>query len=295
MKATPAALDCGDGIVLSALVAEPEGPPRATIVALHGAGMRAGYFDGRSHPDISLLTLGARLGYTVVAVDRPGYGRSGKRLPNGQSLTDQRTTLHAGLTRLVAGTDTGAGLFLLAHSFGGKLALACAAEPLPAPLLGLDVSGCGHRYAADPVGLGEDHPREWLRHWGRLRFYPPGTFRDMTGLVTPPPALDLAEAARWPDTFDELAARVRVPLRLTFAEYEQWWRHDPESLADLASRFRAAPRVVVEKLADSGHNISLGLTARSYHLRALAFLEECLLAHAAESAGRPPRIGAAAP
>ncbi|NUK82657.1 alpha/beta hydrolase, partial [Streptomyces lunaelactis] len=46
---------------LSALLCAVENP-RAVVVALHGAGTGADYFDGRAHPDVSLLTLGARLG-----------------------------------------------------------------------------------------------------------------------------------------------------------------------------------------------------------------------------------------
>nr|BFE73882.1 hypothetical protein GCM10020092_071830 [Actinoplanes digitatis] len=32
----------------------------------------------------------------------------------------------------------------------------------------------------------------------------------------------------------------------------------------------------MDRQPDAGHNISLGWAARSYHLRAFAFLEECL-------------------
>ena len=39
------------GHTLSALLSAPDTPPRATVVALHGAGMSAGYFDGGAQPD----------------------------------------------------------------------------------------------------------------------------------------------------------------------------------------------------------------------------------------------------
>ncbi|GAA2611400.1 alpha/beta hydrolase [Streptomyces tubercidicus] len=272
-------LDGGVGGALSALIAEPEGTPRATVVAVHGGGMRAGYFDGQSHPDVSLLTLGARLGYTVVAVDRPGYGLSAGRLPQGQTLAEQSVTMRTVLADVLANRPTGAGLFLLAHSYGGKLAFTCAADPLGVPLLGLDISGCGHRYAVDPADLPDAHQHaHWTRNWGRLRLYPPHTFRDSAPLIAPMPSLDCAEAARWPQCFDELAAQVRVPVRLTFAEHETWWRHDEECVADLRARLTSAPRFTVNRLYEAGHNISLGWAARTYHLRALAFLEECVAA-----------------
>ncbi|MFF8608920.1 alpha/beta hydrolase [Streptomyces sp. NPDC015346] len=283
------------GVTLSALVAEPAGPPRATVVAIHGGGMTAGYFDSQSHPDTSLLTLGARLGFTVVAVDRPGYGLSRGTLPDGQTLSEQSRSLRAALGDLTTRHPTGAGVFLLAHSYGGKLALTCAADladladpadpvcpgsagtgAVPA-LLGVDVSGIGHQYAVDHLDLPDPHQhRHWKRNWGALRFYPPNTFKDSTALVEPMPTREWAEAARWPRRFTEIAARIRVPVRLTFAEHELWWRHDPAALADLEDRFHRAPFVTVDRQPDAGHNISLGRLARTYHLRALAFLEECL-------------------
>ncbi|MEU1185867.1 alpha/beta fold hydrolase [Streptomyces sp. NPDC005820] len=266
-----------DGIPLSGLVCEPVGaPPRAVVVALHGGGMNAGYFHGQAHPDLSLAVLGARLGYTVLAIDRPGYGESAAVLPEGMSLRGQAAALHAALRDFTSRYDRGAGMFLLAHSYGGKLALT-AAQDAGDTLLGLDISGCGHRYAVEPEELPNTrrHGR-FSRNWGALRLYPPNTFGSSASLVAPVPAAEEREARSWPGIFPEVAARVRVPVRLTFAEYESWWHHDESAAADLTARFTAAPRVVLDRQPHAGHNISLGWAARSYHLRALAFLEECL-------------------
>ncbi|WP_031476644.1 alpha/beta hydrolase [Streptomyces bicolor] len=283
------------GLTLSALLAEPAyGAPRAGVVALHGGGMSAGYFDGRARPGQSLLALGARLGYTVLALDRPGYGASAHALPEGQRLAEQSDSLHAALDDFARRHDTGAGLLLLAHSYGGKLALTAAADDARRGphdsgrgLLGLDVSGLGHRYAVAARELPDEHGHgHWTRNWGKLRLYPPGTFRDSGALVAPMPAREREEAARWPETFASLAARIRVPVRLTFAEYEAWWRHDDDTLAALREQLAGAPRVVVDRLPGAGHNISLGWAARSYHLRALGFLEECLAQRECAPAGR---------
>ncbi|WP_171166108.1 alpha/beta fold hydrolase [Streptomyces sp. I05A-00742] len=266
----------GAGTALSALLAEAAYPPRATVVALHGGGMNAGYFDCPADPGLSLLALGARLGYTVLAVDRPGYGRSAERLPEGQTLAEQAVTLHAALEDFARRHPIGAGIFVVAHSFGGKVALAAAADDPKGRLLGLDISGCGHRYAVDAGELpvpGGAWP--WSKQWGRPGLYPPGVFRAVAALTAPLPPREAREAARWPAVFPALARRVRVPVRLTFAEHEAWWRHDEEALADLAAHF-TAPRVLIDRQPEAGHNISLGTAARSYHLRALAFLEECV-------------------
>ncbi|MGX6602113.1 alpha/beta hydrolase [Micromonosporaceae bacterium Da 78-11] len=268
----------GDGVKLSALLREPtRTPPKATVVALHGAGMSAAYFDGTTHPDLSLLDLGTHLGFTVLAVDRPGYGSSARQLPDGQTLRQQARTLRAGLSDFADRYPIGAGFFLLGHSFGGKLALTLAAYEAPDLLIGIDVSGCGHRYAVAPYGMLDPSDGQLFGlHWGRLRLYPPNTFRSSAAVVAPLPARERLAAARWPADFGELAPRVRTPLRFTFADHEAWWQHDAASVADLVSRFTASPRVQVDRQAYAGHNISLGWTARSYHLRALGFFEECL-------------------
>ncbi|MER0446323.1 alpha/beta hydrolase [Streptomyces sp. Edi4] len=282
------------GITLSGLLAEPAGVrPRAVLVAIHGGGMRAGYFDSRARPGLSLLTTGAGLGYTVLAIDRPGYGSSATALPEGLSLCEQAATLHAALAAFARGHDTGAGFFLVAHSNGGKLALASAADDRTG-LLGLDISGLGSRFAVDPHQLpGPAGHGAWRRHWGALRLYPPDAFRLGRALVSPVPAREALEGPLWPELYPGFAALVQVPVRFTFAEQEQWWHFDEEAIAALRAPL-AAPRVSVDHQPDAGHNISLGWAARTYHLRALAFLEECLLAHDA-APPRPARREAAAP
>ncbi|MEU0154728.1 alpha/beta hydrolase [Micromonospora fulviviridis] len=173
----------------------------------------------------------------------------------------------------------GAGVTVLAHSFGGKVALALAAGGSVPDLLGLDISGCGHRYVVADTDLpsaGAGRPR--VASWGPLRLYPPDTFRSSRDVVAPLPAREAQEARRWPDTFLELAPAVRVPVRFTFAEYEPWWQHDPDTLTDLRARLAAAPYVRTERQLYAGHNISLGWTARSYHLRVIGFAEELIAA-----------------
>ncbi|MFF4412769.1 alpha/beta hydrolase [Streptosporangium sp. NPDC001559] len=265
-----------DGIVLSALLAEPpHDPAKAVVVALHGAGMRAGYFHGQAHPEQSLLSLGAKLGFAVLSVDRPGYGLSAARLPKGQGLTEQSATLRAALADYAGRYSLGAGMFLLAHSYGGKLALAAAADTHD-DLLGLDLSGVGHRYAVDERLVTTSASRaNWATHWGPLRLYPQGTFRSAAPLISEVPAREREEAWDWPDRFPGIAARVRLPVRFTYAEHERWWCHDEASVATMTGLL-ASPRVTVDRLSHAGHNISLGLAARTYHLRALAFFEECL-------------------
>ncbi|MEU6083897.1 alpha/beta fold hydrolase [Streptomyces sp. NPDC047108] len=299
-------LDAG-GVRLSALLAEPRRPPRATVLAVHGGGMRAGYFHGPAHPDLSLLTLGAELGFTVLAVDRPGYGLSSTDLPEGLPLGEQTALLRRGFDDFADHHPLGAGVFVLAHSYGGKTALTLAADHADLPLTGLGISGCGYRFAHAitpcTAGTGDGPPgrsgpsdpgdgpteQRWRRelgrnNWGPLRLYPPDTFRLCGPLVAPMPPREAREVPRWQRTFECLAPRIRIPVRFTFAEHEQRWRHDPEALAALRGLLPGAP-VSVDRQPAAGHNVSLGWAARSYHLRMLGFLEECLLAPSDSGAG----------
>ncbi|MBT2479847.1 alpha/beta fold hydrolase [Streptomyces sp. ISL-94] len=261
------------GIPLSALLALPQGgAARSTILAIHGRGMRAAYWN-------SFVPLATSLGHAVLAVDRPGYGASAELLPEGQTLAGQAETLHAALKEHAAEHETGAGVFLLGHSDGGKVALHTAATDGGVPLLGLDASGVGYRYNPEalhfPSTLGGGATK---LNWGPLNLYPRGTFQASRTLLAPTPPRESAETLRWPGQYEELAPRVRVPVRLTFAEHEAWWHLDAPTLSAMASRLTAAPSVAVDHLPASGHNISLGHTAPAYHLRVLTFLEDRLLA-----------------
>ncbi|MCX5262392.1 alpha/beta hydrolase [Streptomyces canus] len=256
------------------------------IIALHGGGMNAGYFDGQAHPDMSLLALGARLGYTVLALDRPGYGASYGSFPRGQRLTAQAATVRAAVSAFTARHAPAAGTVLLGHSFGAKVAFAVAADSGVREVLGVDVSGCGRRLAAHPGSLGRD-PGPGLRqlNWGPLSLYPVETFQVSRTAMASMPEHEIGTVARWKRLSAVLLPRIRVPVRLTFAEHEAWWRHDDDAITDLTARLSAAPRIVVDRLPHAGHNISLGWTARAYHLKALAFVEECV-AHAQHTAPR---------
>lgn len=271
------ALDAG-GLTLSGLLAEPADEPRGTVFALHGGGMSAGYFDGRAHPSVSLLALGARLGFTVLAVDRPGYGASAPHLPDGADRVEQADLIRAAFADFAARHALGDGVLLLGHSFGGQVALTAAARGFHERLVGLDLSGCGHRYASGPTpeGCPVDGPRDPRSTWGPPSLYPPGTLAAGVDLMCDPPAVEAAEAARWPRDFPAVAARTTVPVRLTFAEHEACWRHDAEALAELTAHFTAAERVRVARQPAAGHRISLGWAAAAYHRRALTFFEDLL-------------------
>ncbi|MGW5375662.1 alpha/beta fold hydrolase [Nocardia sp. NPDC003999] len=273
-----------DGIPVSGLLAEAPAP-RAVLVALHGGATTSAYFDCPGHPELSLLRIAQRLGYTVLALDRPGYGASG---PFGDQLAAPLRRVDLMYGAVDAHLDDrprGAGVFLLAHSAGCELAMRMAGDERGRELLGVELAGTGRTHHPEaqevlwgprpegtrPAGLGG-------LLWRPRRLYPP----ELVGgaaIAVPGPRLEAAVITDWAGKeFPGMAARVRIPVRFTAGDHETVWRNDIEELTSIGALFRSAPRVVLNLQPDTGHNASLGYTAAAYHLKMLAFVEECIVA-----------------
>jgi pimeloyl-ACP methyl ester carboxylesterase len=269
-------------VPMSGLVAEvPD--PRAVIVAIHGGGTSAAYFDCPGHPRLSLLRTAASQGFTAIALDRPGYGASAV-------YQDEMTTPDR-LVELVYGTvdkiarpgGRGAGMFLFAHSAGCELAMRMAVDGRGTDVLGIELAGTGLIFqpnaktvltqsvtANRAAGL-----RDLL--WQPTELYPAEVLTG--GLSAPRPAYETATPSNWTERdFPAIASRVRVPVEFSVAEHENVWESSPEANAHVAALFTASPRVVVNVVAGAGHNLSVGLTADAYHQHVLSFIDECVIA-----------------
>lgn len=288
MTVEPAVLTVA-GLALSGLRIEPRRAPAvATILALPGGGYSSGYWHHPLCPEASLLTMGAVLGYRVIALDRPGYRLSARPGDEGMLLDDQASVVAEIVATLNAEDGAGAGVFLVGHSMGGIIALMAASLRRAPRLLGLDVSGVPRRFSDDlatAVALELDpesdgRPPADLSA-ARLFYGPTGTFegRLLVGgdvSAEPLPMTELRDSFAWPDRFVEVAAAIDAPVQFTLGEFERTSRADPGSLADIAALFPASPRVITWLQSGAGHNISLHHVARAYHLRAFAFFDEVL-------------------
>jgi pimeloyl-ACP methyl ester carboxylesterase len=285
-----------DGIPVSALLQEAP-QPRAVVVALHGGAAHSGYFDYPGRPQLSLLRTGAALGFTVLALDRPGYGSSAPYAAELAPVERRVDLAYAALDRLLASRPRGEGVFVIAHSIGCELALRMAADERGNDLLGVEIAGIGRHHHEDAVDiLGVRHNEPWRPSGGSVRdlLWKPARLYadDVVGgarFASASPAYEGAVARGWPLLLPELAARVRVPVHYSLGQHERVWRAGPEALADVAFLFTASPRVVVGEQADGGHNLSIGLTALAYHLKILSFAEECVLARASAAQQQPGR------
>jgi pimeloyl-ACP methyl ester carboxylesterase len=275
------------GQLLSGTDTRPAEAPRATIVALHGGGYSAGYWDHPLDPAASLLTLGPVLGYRVVAIDRPGYGAS-HGLVRDSVRADRQTEIVLDLIDMLrADSETGAALFLIGHSMGAVLALHMAASARAGAVAGLDISGLPFVFdeaLADKQQLASlDFLPDNSREFRRALFYgPDGTFEaDMIAaeerLIRPIPAAEIIDAVECPVSTTVLAPKITVSVRITRAEFDVSSGGGREGLESCGALFTSAPRVELAWQRACGHNISLHHVARAYHLRALAFFDEALL------------------
>jgi len=280
-----------DGVPMSAVVAEPPdiAGPKAVIVAIHGGGTTAVYFDCPGHPSYSLLRTGAAAGFTVVALDRPGYGSSAP-YPEAMAEPAQRVNLAYGaVDRILGERPRGAGIFVVGHSGGCELTMRMAAHERGADLLGIELAGTGRHYHPAAREMLKTATRErrpsGLREllWSPEHLYPPEI---LTGVTVSPtaPAYEDQMVSDWArQTFPALAPAVRVPVHFSIAEHERVWQTDDSALTEISAMFSAAQRFAVYRQPNAGHNISLGHTAPDYHAEILAFLEECVRSADAEA------------
>ena len=143
-----------DGVPMSGLVAIAD-EPKAVVVAFHGGASTAAYFDCPGHPDLSLLRTGAAHGYTMVALDRPGYGASAP-YPDAMVHPEQRVALTYGaIDKMLGANPRGAGLVLLGHSAGCELAVRLASDDRAedAGVVGLELAGTGVEYHPDTAEI----------------------------------------------------------------------------------------------------------------------------------------------
>ena len=270
-----------DGVPMSALVAEAA-ETRAVIVAIHGGGTTAVYFDCPGHPAFSLLRAGAATGFTVVALDRPGYGSSAP-YPEAMARPEQRVDLAYGaVDRILGNRPRGVGLFVMGHSGGCELTMRMGADERGADLLGIELAGTGRHYhpaareilktatrERRPAGL-----RELL--WHPERLYPPEILTGVTVSPTAPSYEDQMVSDWARQTFPTLAPAIQVPVHFSIAEYERVWQADDSALDEISALFTGSPRFTVHRQPEAGHNMSLGHTAADYHATVLSFADECV-------------------
>lgn len=273
-----------DGIPMSALCAEVA-DPLAVIIAVHGGATSSAYFDLPQRPQLSLLRAGVDAGYTVISLDRPGYGSSAPDEDAFATSTARVDACYGAIDALLGSSSRGAGVFLVAHSAGCDLGVAMAVDDRGDRLLGLELAGTGlhkHPDAAEVIAQMSTSPeRGGIRDllWYPPELYPPEVIGGKL-IAASAPGYESTVVHDWPHDFRSSARHVRIPIRFTCAQYERVWRCDTAALTEIEALFTGAPRFVANVQPHSGHNISVGFGATAYHLGILSFLEACILERA---------------
>ncbi len=276
------------GLSLSGLVARPAGEARALIVALHGGGYGAAYWNSPV-PRQSLLALAPQLGFTVLALDRPGYGASRGADPARLTLERQTQDLFDAIEAWTTQETFKGPVFLIGHSIGGILALMMAADPRSPALSGIDVLGVPFHFPEDgggPLvrnlaakpGDPATMPKEDLQRYllfGPEGSYPPEAFDHHARCVSATPAAEYQDGLAAPAIWSRVMPAIRLPVQFTLTEFETMQCTGWSILEEVRALLTNSPRARVDLQRGSGHNASLHHIARAYHLRALAFFEEC--------------------
>jgi hypothetical protein len=171
----------------------------------------------------------------------------------------------------------------MAHSNGCELALRMAVDSRPRDVIGIELAGTGLRYTSSAASIiaqvTPTHRPAGLREliWGPEHTYPADIVSNVGSSGSPPQEADIS--TNWAKRdFSLLAGQVSVPVRFTAAEHERVWESTPQALSKIAALFTAAPHVEVNRQAQCGHNLSLGLAAAAYHRSVLSFAQQCILA-----------------
>ena len=276
-----------DTIKLSGrFVPATNGQPRALLVAVHGGTYTSKYFD--TAPS-RLLDFCASLGYSILALDRPGYGTAASVPPEQLSFDGQVPILQQALSEIWKQYgQQSAGMFLVGHSIGGMISLLLAAENPHERLLGLNMTGSGAIYqtqtSAAFATLMNDAPTVIMDQSIKVAvmYGPPWSYpAELANLDperdVPCPMPEFVEAQKWGARLPQVAANVRVPVQFIVSEYDGIWRGDPEALSHVAEMFTAAPFVDVGMQRMMGHSAELHTLARAFYMKILAFVEECIL------------------
>ena len=268
-------------LALSARERRPAGAPRGIVLALHGGGYGAGYWD---YPPTSLLDVAAERGHLGLAIDRLGYGAAFAQPMPLAAQAEMVLDLAAQLRR----REGGAPLLLAGHSMGGILALLAAALPQAADsVAAVDACGVPLRYAepmqaaldARRLAAGETHFRALDDDHARAAFF--GVEEDFTAealaydaaLRVPVPGAELPDAANAPRDLPAVMRRIALPVRLSFAAQEASSIANEAVAAEARAHLAASPRSLVRFEPRSGHNISLHRGGRDFHHAMIDWLE----------------------
>jgi pimeloyl-ACP methyl ester carboxylesterase len=255
------------------------------LVALHGGTYTSAYFAVAGGPSGSFLDIAGRNGFSVLVLDRPGYGES-TLIPEEENTFARQAEI---LDRVIAAALDlwpAPGVVLVGHSIGGMISLEIAARHPHWPLIGVATSGNGARIPAGgaaealgslPLSGVVDLP---VAERDAVMFGPAGSFTEAArsaahGSYAPTPFIELVRAPVWArERLSAVAAAVEVPVQTVLGEHDALWDSSAAALAEYESRFTVPASATI--LPGIGHSIDHHLMGAALDLGQLAFAQLCM-------------------
>jgi pimeloyl-ACP methyl ester carboxylesterase len=258
--------------------------PPPLVIAIHGGTYHSGYFDIAGY---SLVHRAAGLGIPILALDRPGYGRSTAFPPAEATIIHNAERLNEVIGRIWEQFQTRLpGVVLIGHSIGGAIAVGIASQQPQWPLLGIAISGVG---LASPPEAGDawaslpdlamiDLPAPMKN---AVMFGPEWTYDRVMPTAsrpadTPVPRAELIDiVTAWPALVYELTAKVKVPVHYRQGEFDKLWITDLDQVLKFGNAFSASSSVDARLLESTGHCIDFHRVGAGFQLEQLAFALRC--------------------
>lgn len=278
----------GGTLVAARLHPAPRPVPQAPlIVTLHGGLFTGRYFEVAGSDAGSFVDIANRNGFSVLVIDRPGYGDSGQP-PAGYdyAFPAQARVLDAAIEEFLTQHHRPE-VVLIGHSVGGMIGFEIAAAQPSWNLVGLSTTGMGARIpqggAAEQLGALPltgvvDFPiseREKLWYGPEHTYTAAGVAAARTSYA-PAPMTELTTAPKWASNrLDTVAAGITVPIYHALAEFDALWDGSPEARHLFLSKFSSTQRVHSEIVEGVGHCIEHHLIGAAIAYKQLAFSHAC--------------------
>lgn len=255
------------------------------VIAIHGGTYTSGYFDV---PGFSLLENARRNEIAIIALDRPGYGKT-PLLPGEQAdIQGQADHLTGSLKQIWTqfGGDS-VGMVLIGHSIGAAIAASIASGGSDLPLIGLAMSGVGLRTPELHRPMWESLPDIPLVEMPEaikddLMFGNLGSFDTLVmpqashSANAPAPKAELvAIVSSWQETIAATLSRINVPVHYRQAENDKLWIVDQEQINGFAKALTAAPWVDARMMPATGHCMDFHHIGLALQIQQLGFALQC--------------------